>query len=98
MIDKLLNQRIAEKAYSIYEYRIANNLPGSAEQDWDEATSEIIPDRRINNCCPVCNFPLLARNDGEIFCLSITCDWKIKHRRNIDKDIPDFNTIKKDWQ
>jgi len=98
MIDKYNLEKITAKAYSIWEWRMANNIPGSAEQDWEEAQSEIILDRRTTDGCPVCNFPLLARNNGEIFCLSTTCDWKIKHRRSIDKDIAEFSEIKKDWQ
>lgn len=97
MIDKLLQERIAARAYSIYEWRIANNIPGSAADDWMEAEGEIIPDRRMITGCPKCGFTLLARSDGEMFCLKTTCDWRIKAKRLCDKDKPDFKEIRKEW-
>jgi hypothetical protein len=96
MINKLLNQRIAERAYAIWEYRIANNIPGSDLGDWEEAESEIIPDRR-NEGCPLCGCKLLARNDGEIFCLDARCNFRVKAKRLNDKDTPDFRILKKVW-
>lgn len=97
MIDKHIREKIEARAFEIYEWRKENNVPGSAESDWFQAEAEIITDRRQEGC-PKYGYKLLARNDSEIFCLKDGCDWKIKAKREYDKDIPDFEEIKKDWR
>ena len=98
MIDKRIREKIEYRAWEISEWRKENNIPGSALGDWLQAESEIIPDRRINAGCLKCGSKLLARTDGEIFCLKIGCDWRIKAKREFDKNIIDFQEIKKEWQ
>jgi len=98
MIDKYIREKIEARAYEIYEWRKENNVPGSALSDWEQAEIEIITDRRTNAGCPKCDFNLVARNDGEIFCLRNGCDWKIEAKRKFDKNIPDINEIKRDWK
>ena len=97
MIDKTLNQRIAEKAHGIYEYRMANNLPGNSCSDWEEARNIIIPDRRENDGCPR-GHKLVASNGKEIFCLQNGCDWRIIPKREVDKDVPDIAELKREWR
>ncbi len=96
MIDKNIREKIEARAYEIYLYRKENNIAGSSLDDWFQAEGEIITDRRMDNGCPKCNFKLLARRDDKIICLR--CDWEIEAKRKQDKDISDYNDIKKDWQ
>jgi predicted RNA-binding Zn-ribbon protein involved in translation (DUF1610 family) len=98
VIDKHLKEKIELRAHEIYEWRQANNVPGNATTDWFEAQEEVIADRRTNFGCPKCGFPMLARNNEEIFCLKNECDYREKAKRDSDKDIPKFSDIKKDWQ
>jgi len=94
MIDKYTKERIAKRAYEIFEWRKENNLPGSSLGDWLEAESEILNDRRTKNC-PKCGFSLLARENNEIICLK--CDWRTEAKRDIDKVVPRVEEIRKDW-
>ena len=96
MIDKNIREKISCRAFEIWEWRQANGIGGNATTDWFEAQEEIITDRRIEGC-PKCGYKFLVRNDGEIACLKSGCNWKIKAKRKLDEDIPDFNEIKKNW-
>ena len=96
-MEKLLREKIEKRAWEIYQYRQENCIGGSNLDDWFQAESEIITDRRIEGC-PLCGSKLLARNNGEIFCLKEGCSFKIKAKRKQDSDISNFNQIKKVWQ
>ncbi len=96
MFNKRIREKIEARAFEIYSYRTENNIAGSSLDDWFQAESEIITDRRMDNGCPKCNFKLLARRDDKIICLR--CDFEIEAKRKLDKDMPDFSDIKKDWQ
>ena len=98
MIDKTLQDRIARKAFSIYEWRQANNIPGSSQEDWDEATLEIIPDRRTVDGCPEHGPNLKFRNNDKINCLRNGCNFTTPARRKLDEDVATIAEIKKVWQ
>ena len=98
MIDKHLQEKITAKAYSIWEWRQANNVAGSDKSDWDEAKNEICPDRRITDGCPVHGPNLKMRYNDEIVCLRNGCDFKTPARRKQDEDVPSLAEIKKVWQ
>ena len=96
MIDKQSKEKVAARAFEIYEYRQANGIPGCALQDWLEAELDLCDRRQITGC-PKCNFPLLTRKDDNITCLSNTCDWQVKAKRDTDSKIPTVQELKKDW-
>lgn len=50
------------------------------------------------NICPTCGKELLVRQGDRIICLNHGCDFYTEAKREGDRDIPDFNIIKKMWQ
>jgi hypothetical protein len=49
-------------------------------------------------CCPVCGNKMLAREGmNEIFCLSASCTWTTKLKRDEDKDIIEIHETKDNW-
>lgn len=47
-----------------------------------------------NNCCPKCGYKLLAREDDEIICLNLSCDWRILSKRVDDLRVANFQELK----
>ena len=41
-MDKRIKECIEERAYEIYEWRVANEMPGCALSDWLEAEEEVL--------------------------------------------------------
>ena len=98
MIDKLLKQKIEERAFEIYEWRIANGISGCETGDWLEAEAELADKRQTDGKhCPKCGF-MEAGKDNMLICLNNSCDWQIEAKRFSDKNIPTFNEIKKVWE
>jgi len=100
MIDKHYYDRVQIRAYEKYLERINSGDPEelkkTADDDWAQAEAELC-DRRQITSCPKCNFPLLTRKDDNITCLSNTCDWQVKAKRDTDSKIPTIQELKKDW-
>jgi predicted nucleic acid-binding Zn ribbon protein len=44
--------------------------------------------------CPVCGYGLLARENDDVFCLSQSCDWRTKSKRDEDTAIPEYQELK----
>jgi hypothetical protein len=47
------------------------------------------------DCCPKCNYELLARKDNRIICLrGSECDWSIEAKRKDDDLITDIRKLR----
>jgi transcriptional regulator NrdR family protein len=50
---------------------------------------------RRNNC-PACNSKFLATDTIDVYCL--TCMWKTKAKREVDKELPQMKDIQREWR
>ena len=44
-----LHKKIAYRAFEIYEWRVENCVEGTAEEDWNEAKSDVLTELRGQN-------------------------------------------------
>lgn len=54
-------------------------------------------ERRNFRGCPVCGYHLLARENDDIICLSNSCNWRVKAKRENDKNVNSISTLKSEW-
>jgi len=49
-----------------------------------------------SNKCPNCGSKFLATDTEFVYCLS--CNWKVKSKREVDKVLPQIKDINREWR